>query len=80
MADPKIVTAAQMAVGQSGVVISVEGGHTLRSRLEALGIRPGKRMRKVSSALMRGPCVFEVGGSNVAVGYGMASRILMKTD
>lgn len=80
MTEAKIITAAQMGVGKSGVVVSVEGGYTMRSRLEALGIRPGKKIRKVSSAFMRGPCVFEVGGSNVAIGYGMANRILMKLD
>jgi ferrous iron transport protein A len=80
MTEAKIVTAAEMAAGQSGVVVSVEGGHSLRSRLEALGIRPGKRIRKVSSAFMRGPVVFEVGGSEVAVGYGMAGRIFARPD
>ncbi|MBN1566569.1 MAG: ferrous iron transport protein A [Acidobacteria bacterium] len=69
-----------MVTGQSGVVVSVEGGHILRSRLEALGIRPGKRIRKVSSSFMRGPSVFEVEGSSIAIGFGMASRILTRTE
>jgi len=80
MTEAKMVTAAQMVAGQSGVVVRVEGGHLLRSRLEALGIRPGKRIRKVSSAFMRGPSVFEVGGCEVAIGFGMAHRIFAKTD
>jgi ferrous iron transport protein A len=78
--EPKVVTAAQMVAGQIGAVVSVEGGHILHSRLEALGIRSGKRIRKVSSAFMRGPAVFEVDGSNIAIGFGMANRILIKTD
>jgi ferrous iron transport protein A len=78
--ESKVITAAQMAAGQVGAVISIESGTMLRNRLEALGIRTGKRIRKVSSAFMRGPSVFEVDGCNIAIGFGMASRILIKTE
>jgi ferrous iron transport protein A len=78
--EPKLVTAAEMIAGQVGAVESINGGHLLRSRLEALGFRAGKRIRKVSSAFMRGPSVFEVDGSSIAIGFGMANRILIKTD
>jgi ferrous iron transport protein A len=79
MKEPKVVAAAQMVTGQIGSVVDIEGGHMLHNRLEALGIRTGKRIRKVSSAFMRGPSVFEVDGCNIAIGFGMASRILVKT-
>jgi ferrous iron transport protein A len=77
--EPKLVTAAQMVVGQVGAVESIDGGHLMRSRLAALGFRPGKRVHKVRTSFMRGPSVFEVDGSSIAVGFGMASRILIKT-
>jgi len=80
MTEAKTVTAADMAAGQSGVVVSIEGGHGLLSRLEALGIRPGKRIRKVSSAFMKGPSVIEVEGREIAIGFGMAGRIITKPD
>jgi len=80
MKEAKLITAAQMADGQSGVVVSVEGGHVLRGRLEALGIRPGKRIRKISDAFMRGPSVIEVGGCEIAIGFGMANRIFARTE
>ena len=80
MKETELVTAAQMAPGQSGVVMRVEGGNRLLGRLEALGIRPGKRIRKVSSAFMRGPSVIEVDGCAIAIGFGMASRIVTKTE
>jgi Fe2+ transport system protein FeoA len=80
MTEAKVVTAAQMVTGQSGIVVSVEGGHILRARLEALGIRPGKKIRKISSAFMRGPSVFEVEGCDIAIGFGMANHIFAKTD
>ena len=38
--------------GQSGVVVQIQGGHGLVNRLNALGIRPGQRITKISSMLM----------------------------
>lgn len=72
-----ITTLAQMRPGQSGVVVEVKGGHHMVERLAALGIRPGKRVVKVSSMLLGGPVTVEVDRSQVAVGLQMASRILV---
>ena len=80
MKEAKVVTAAQMAAGQSGVVVGIEGGHMLLSRLEALGIRPGKRIRKISSSFIRGPSVIEVEGCDIAIGMGMAGHIFARID
>jgi ferrous iron transport protein A len=80
MEEDKLVTAAQMSNGQSGVVVHITGGHALLRRLGALGIRPGKKIRKVSSAFMRGPSVIEVEGCDIAIGYGMANSIYAKTE
>ena len=80
MKEPKVVAAAQMTAGQVGAVVSIEGGMMLHNRLEALGIRKGKKIRKISSALLRGPSVFEIDGCNIAIGFSMASHILIKTE
>jgi Fe2+ transport system protein FeoA len=78
MKEAKIVVLTEMEDGQSGVVFKIEGGHILRSRLEALGLRQGKRIRKVSSSFMQGPLVIEVEGSSIAIGFGMANHIFAK--
>ena len=80
MPDEKQVTLARMRVGQSGMVLRIEGGHGMVNRLNALGIIPGKRITKISSMLMRGPVTVEVDRAQVAVGFGMASRILVQLD
>ncbi|HEX75984.1 MAG TPA: ferrous iron transport protein A [Dehalococcoidia bacterium] len=49
-------------------------------RLEALGIRPGKKVAKVSSTLFRGPVTLRVDNAEVAVGFGMANRIIVEVD
>ncbi len=80
MPDVKIVTLRQMQSGQSGKVVQVQGGHGLVNRLSALGIRPGKRITKVSSMLMRGPVTIQSGNTQVAVGFGMANKIIVELD
>jgi len=67
-----------MRTGQSGVVVQIQGGHGLTNRLNALGIRPGKKITKVSSMFMRGPVTVQVDRAQVAVGFGMAKRIVVE--
>jgi ferrous iron transport protein A len=74
------MTVRQMDAGQSGTVIAVLGGHGLVNRLSSLGIRPGKRITKVSSMFMRGPVTIQVDRARVAIGFGMAGRILIEVD
>ena len=65
------------STGELVRVINILGGHGLASRLEALGIRPGTNIIKRSEMFMRGPVTVEVYGAQIAIGYGMASKILV---
>ncbi len=67
----------KMPAGKKGKVSSVDGGKGFRRRLEALGIMPGTEITKVSSQFMRGPAIVRVGMTQVAIGYGMAQRIMV---
>jgi len=78
MPERKQLTLTQMRIGQSGVVIQIQGGHGLVNRLDALGIRAGKRITKLSSMIMRGPVTIQVDGAQVAIGFGMAHRIIVE--
>jgi len=80
MSDGKLVTLRQMQSGQSGKVVQIQGGYGLVNRLSALGIRPGKRITKVSSMLMRGPVTIQSGNTQVALGFGMANKIIVELD
>jgi ferrous iron transport protein A len=74
------LTLAQMRTGQKGTVVGVMGGPGLIRRLDALGIRPGKQVTKISSTLFHGPITLGVDSARVAVGFGMARRIVVKVD
>ena len=72
------LTLRQMEIGQTGTVIGILGGRGLMRRLEALDIRPGKKVTKVSSTLFRGPVTLRVDNAQIAIGFGMAKRIIVE--
>ena len=74
------LTLVEMKTGQTGTVVGVLGGHGLIRRLDDLGIRPGKRVTKLSATLFRGPVTLRVDSTQLAVGFGMARRIIVKVD
>jgi ferrous iron transport protein A len=67
-----------MKAGMVGTVISIDGGSGLVKRLNAMGIRPGVEIAKRSSQLMRGPVTVAIGNMQMAIGYGMAKRIILE--
>jgi len=71
-------TLADMPGGRAGIVVSIGAGKDLTSRLQALGIRPGRRLLKLNNMLMRGPVMLEVDRTQVAVGFGMAQKITIR--
>ena len=70
-----IVTTDQLRAGESGVVRGVSGGMGVMRKLEAMGIRPGKLVKKVSSQFMAGPVTVIVDGRQVAMGRGIAAKV-----
>ena len=80
MPERKQIALSQMQAGQSGKVVQIQGGRGPINRLSALGIRPGRRVTKVSSMLMRGPVTIQLGNAQVAIGFGIANRIIMELD
>ena len=71
---------SQMRAGQTGKIMSFDGGRGLVKRLESMGIRCGVKITKVSGQIMRGPIIVRVGNTQVAIGFGIARKILVKID
>lgn len=78
--DREQFTLVQMRRGQRGTVLQIKGGRGLVNRLNALGILPGKKITKVSAMLMKGPVTIEVDRAQLAIGFGMANKIIVKPD
>ncbi|GAF92399.1 unnamed protein product [marine sediment metagenome] len=75
-----LIPVDQLRPGESGTVRSVEGGRGMLQRLEAMGVRPGKVVVKVSGLFMGGPVTVTVDGRQVAMGRGIAARVLVETQ
>lgn len=69
-----------MRSGHKGAVVEIRGGFGLIARLNSLGIMPGKEIIKISSMMGRGPVTIQVDRTQVAIGFGMASRILVRLN
>jgi len=77
---PNRVTLAGMPAGQRGKIVEIDGGHSLARKLDALGIRVGKEITKISEQWMRGPVLLRQDNTQAAVGFGMASKVLVELD
>ena len=76
----ELLTLAQMEIGETGKIVELRGGLGLIRRLDALGIRQGKKVTKTSSTFFRGPVTLQIDNAQVAVGFGMARKIIVQTD
>lgn len=65
---------------ESGIVCEIKGGQGLINRLNALGIRTGKKITKISSMLLHGPVTVRIDRTRVAIGFGMAAQIFVEVD
>lgn len=78
--------------GESGVVVSINEtqNHSrhnprhhrwgFRKRLEDMGLTPGTKVTVVKSAPFHGPIEVRLRGSRLAIGRGMAQRIIVRVD
>jgi len=70
------VTLANVPEGDRVVVVNVAGGRGVRRRLLEMGFAPGSEVEVIANK--RGPVVVRVRGVTVALGRGMAAKILVK--
>lgn len=74
----QLIDLVSLEEGLLAEVKKIIGGFKLQARLESLGIYEGVKIKKISKSLLKGPVIIEVKGCKVAIGYGMAKRMLVK--
>jgi ferrous iron transport protein A len=74
-----LVPLSMLAMGEEARLVDVRGGYGIRQRLSALGLNPGMKVTVVQNA-MRGPIILGVMDSRVALGRGMAQKILVSKN
>ena len=75
-----IVSLVDMKAGETGVVVDIQGGHGINARVQSMGIRIGKEIKKIESHFWRGPQTVMVDNFKVAIGYGMSVRIFVEVN
>ncbi|OGJ87421.1 MAG: hypothetical protein A2268_14815 [Candidatus Raymondbacteria bacterium RifOxyA12_full_50_37] len=59
-------------------IIEIQGGHGLRERLNAMGLAIGSVIVKKNSFYGQGPVVIKSGQTTVALGHGMAEKVIVE--
>jgi ferrous iron transport protein A len=67
---------AMVRPGEQVTVIGVRAGWGLQRRLADMGLTPGIQIRAINSQ-MPGPVLIDLRGSRVALGRGVAQRVMV---
>lgn len=73
-----VTNLTEMKSGQSGVIVELKGGVQFIEKLGQIGLRKGKKVKKISSAFKRGPVTVCIDNFQVAIGYGKAVRVMVE--
>ncbi|MBN2213609.1 MAG: ferrous iron transport protein A [Bacteroidales bacterium] len=73
-----MISLNDLPVGKKATITAISGGYGLIRKLDILGIRPGKEITKISSQWMKGPVIIRWGNTDIAIGYGMAHKIMVE--
>ncbi len=73
-----MISLNKMPAGKKGIITDIQGGHGIVQKMNVLGIRPGKEITKISNQLMKGPVIIRSGNTEIAIGYGMARKIMVE--
>ncbi len=76
----KRLSLLQLKVNQKGRITEISGGRALQNRLMSMSIYQGKEITKLSHFILRGPVAIKVGRSILALGYGMAKKIIVEIE
>jgi len=74
------ITLDSIGENQKVKVVSISGGRGIRQRLGCLGIHPGDIIIVKRSGIMRGPILISVHGNQVALGRGVARRVVVEAE
>jgi len=75
-----VIDLTQVRPGEIGIVQELQEGSNFTKKIQDMGIRPGKKMKKISSHFWRGPQTVEVDNAKFAIGFGMARKILVEVE
>ena len=75
-----VVNLTDVKSGRRVRVVRIRGGLGIRQRLSCLGIHIGDIILLQKSGFMRGPILVNIHGNQVALGRGVASKVLVEVE
>ena len=79
MTDKATMPLSMVQAGQRVILVTIDAGDNLRSRLAAMGMVPNTEILIVSNS-RPGPFVVNVKGTRIAIGRGMAHKVIVEQN
>ncbi|NBC83999.1 MAG: ferrous iron transport protein A [Bacteroidetes bacterium] len=70
-------TLSEMQQAEKGIIQSIRGGKGLSAKMDSLSFYIGKEIELVSKQSRRGPVVVKSGNTHLAIGSGIAQKIII---
>ncbi len=76
----KRISLLSLKADHKGKVLEISGGGNLQNKLMNMGVYKGREVIKVSHIGLRGPVVIKTGRSILALGHGIAAKIIVEAE
>jgi len=76
----KKISLIHVKANHKGRVAEISGGGNLRDKLMNMGVYKGKEIAKLSHIGLRGPVVIKAGRTILALGHGVAAKIIIEVE
>ena len=76
---PKIPL-AKLKKGVKAKIVEVTAGKQMAHRLSSIGLRHGAYITKLSTFALKGPVTVKVGSTTIALGHGMAEKVMVEVS
>ncbi len=67
----------ELAIGESATVVAISSQKQTMQKLHQMGIRVGVDLQLLRRAPMKGPMLVKVSDREIAIGFGLCSKILV---
>ena len=73
----KHIPLAMVSSGETVTIVDIRAGRGLTQRLTDMGLVPGTALKVINSQ-MPGPVIIDLRGSRLALGHGIAQKIIVE--
>lgn len=74
------IALSKLKTGKTGKIKRLADGREFKTKMISLGVRVGKTIKVQSSHRFGGPVTVEIDNMRIAIGRGMAEKIIVETQ